>query len=154
MLAVNLIPEPAKIFILALTIFTINLWAAPQIQAQEESLIQAFILFDTTSNTAQTYTQAQTIISATQGHTTHSFPNQALIANISPAIVQSLAELPHVVGVFTQPVELSTLDVYGPKARLLANIWNSLTAPSLAAVERSIFGEDHNDDQNDSFVAP
>jgi hypothetical protein len=53
----------------------------------------------------------------------------------------ALANLPGVAMVLTGPVELSAVDIYGPQARRLTAMWNSLLAPASAADLAVLEGE-------------
>ncbi|MFQ6100536.1 MAG: hypothetical protein ACE5OS_04800 [Anaerolineae bacterium] len=114
--------------------------------------MRAFVLL--TENNAQQLAQVRAFIEANGGRTFHTFPHQAIIAEVTPATIQPLAALPGVAAVFTQAVELSTVDRYGPDARRFASVWNSLAAPQAAVPDTNLMTAEHPDEPNDAFIAP
>ena len=136
-------------------LFVTALWyPASTTQAQNQPMSQAFVLL--TSDNAQTLAQVQTAIKAGGGQITHTFPNQALIINVAEDYPEHVAHLPGVVGIFTESVELAQMDIYGPRARHLAGVWNNLIMPQppLAEMHELAAAEHHSDDHNDAFLAP
>lgn len=140
--------------IIVIAVINLNLWLTPNIQAKDETLAQLFVLLNSTSSSYQAYAQVQTLIESGGGHITHHFPNQAVIATAPSSMIQPLAQITGVAGVFTQPVELSTIDIYGLDARSLVSMWNSLITPPPAASNMSVLEGGHDDDHNDAFAAP
>ena len=138
-------------FLTAAIIF--NFWGgASVVNAQSDAPTRAFVLL--AEDDAQQLTQVQAFVTASGGRTFHVFPHQALIAALSSGAVQSLAELPGVAAVFTQAVELSTVDSYGPNVRRFASVWNSLVAPHATPPDASLMATGHPDDPNDALTAP
>ncbi len=153
----NRLPKIAAKITLTLVLATLsyNLFGPPAlVQAQDNSLTQAFILFATDQKDPQRLDQVQSIVNAGGGRVTHTFPNQAFIVNIPEHTIQQLATLPGVVGVYTRPVELAQMDVYGPNARRVAGVWNSLIAPQADVSNTDLPATEHPDDHEDVFVAP
>ncbi len=144
-----------KLNLILFAVIIFGLWTPPHtIQAQSLALTQTFVLFNIENSTAQQLAQAQALIKAGEGRVTHTFPYQAIIANITPNTAQQLTTLPEVALVTTQPVELSTVDIYGPNARRYAGVWNSLIAPPVAVSEVSLAATGNSDDHNDALIAP
>jgi len=143
-----------KIFLALLTAFiAFSLWGPlPTAQAQSDAPVQVLILL--TSDDEQQLSQAQTFVEANGGRTSHTFPHRALVARIPSSAMQSLAALPGVAGVFTQAIEPSTVDSYGPNASRIADVWNSLFAAQTAPMDASLMATGHPDDPNDALVAP
>ncbi|MBN1218815.1 MAG: hypothetical protein JXM69_07800 [Anaerolineae bacterium] len=119
-------------------------------QTQPDSpLIPTFILL--TGHQPSRLAQIQTIIKTNGGQITHTFPHQALIANMPAAIHRQLTALPDVAVVLAEPVDLATIDIYGPDARRYASVWNSLVTPqpetttSLASLAAEHPAESHPD---------
>lgn len=131
----------------------LTLWRpTPTAQAQNPASSQAFVLLS--SDNAQVMAPAQAAIQTGGGQIIHAFPNQALIINIADDTLEQLAHLPGVAGAFTQPVELAQMDIYGPKARQLAEVWNNLVAPQSPPAEvNALAAAGHPDDHNDTFLA-
>lgn len=125
---------------------------APAAQAQGDVQAQAFVLLKDSS--AQQLAQVQAFVEINGGQVSHVFPHQAIIARIPPGVIQQLAALPGVVAVFTQAVDLSTVDRYGPQARCFASVWNSLVTPQAAALDVDLMAEGYPDEHNDAFIAP
>jgi hypothetical protein len=145
---------PQVILTLLLTSLTFNFWhEIPTAQAQVNTLTPVFILLAPGHNDTSTMTQLQTMIKSKGGRVTHTFPFQALIANVPAGMTAQLAELSGIAAVFTEVIELSTMDVYGTSARRLAAVWNSLLSPQLAP-EMPLTTQDHSNDPNDALTAP
>ena len=132
-------------------------YGADTVQAQEmlvadpSDTLPTFILL-TSPNRSQLL-QLQTYIQAHGGRVNHIFPYQALIARISTMLGEELTAWPGVAMVLTQPVELATLDSYGPSARQLGSSWNDLIAlPSAAPPELS--PADIGPEPDDALLAP
>jgi len=143
-----------KLFLALLTTFVIfSLWIPTSTaQAQGDTLVQALILL--TSDNERQLTQVQTFVEANGSHTSHTFPHQAAIARIPAHTIQSLAALPGVAGVFTQAVEPSTANSYGPNASHIAGVWNNLIAAQTAPLNTGLMATGHSDDPNDALIAP
>ncbi len=143
-------------FPLFIAIALFGLWGHPPLtQAQDNiPLAPAFILLTAQASTQPEIAQIQALIKAKGGQETHIFPHQALVANIPAHTIQLLTALPSVAAVFTQPVELAHMDIYGPKARNFANVWNNLIAPKSAPTTMDLAATEHPADHNDAFVAP
>ena len=132
---------------------TLNLWVPiSSVHAQSETPIPALILL--TSDNEQRLAQAQALIKAGGGHTRHTLPHQALIAQVSPSDIHSLAALPGVADVFTQAVDPSSVEKYGPNALHIASVWNSLVAPQATPPNVSLMTTGHPDDPDDALTAP
>lgn len=97
--------------------------------------------------------QIQAIITAGGGQVSHIFPDQALIARVPGQTAAALAALPNVALVTTGPVDMSAVEMYGPQARRLAGVWNSLLAPP-ASQPVDLLAAEHPEAHNDAFVAP
>ena len=124
-------------------------------QAQQDGNVRAFILLTDDSDNSEKLVQIRAFIKADGGQVTHTFPNQAIIAQIPTNTIQQLTTLPGVVGVFTQPVELSIMDIYGPEARRLVGVWNSLIADQdAAASDMNFLAAESPDEHDDAFLAP
>jgi len=136
--------------VIAGTILSLNLWTSP---AGAQSLTPALLLLKPAHATAPNLADLQTRIEAYGGQVTHTFPYQAVIANLPDDSVPSLSTLPAVATIFTQPVDLSGVDIYGPNARRLAGIWNSLINPP-AAADSTLAAAEHPDDPNDALLPP
>ncbi len=138
-------------FTLFFIILTFSIWTSIS-KVYANDLFPVFILLSSqTSPSDQLHLQAT--IQNHGGRITHTFPQQALIANVPADAIPSLSELPAVLALFTQPVELATIDIYGPQARSLASIWNSLLQPQ-THVEKDSLSAQHSDPENDAFIAP
>lgn len=134
-------------------LITINIWPLEQpVQAKESIDVQVFVLLNT--DAPQSLALAQEIITADGGQVTHTFPYQALIAKTPQVTIQYLTGLPNVAGIFTEQIELAQMDVYGPQARRLAEVWNNLILPPSATVDMNLMAEEHPEDHNDTFIAP
>ncbi len=114
----------------------------------EESV---FILLDQDNKVL--LAQVQAYIGAGEGRVMHIFPHRAVIAKIPAARRQQLAGWPGVAMVRTQPVELSTVDIFGPSARRLAGVWNNLFASSDSS-GMDLTPALHASDHHDAFIAP
>ena len=64
------------------------------VQAQKDGNIQAFILLTSGSDKVEKLAQIQAFIKADGGQVTHTFPYQAIIAQISTNTIQQLTTLP------------------------------------------------------------
>jgi len=127
-------------------------WPAPIVQAQEDAQVQALVLL--ADSNAQQLAQVQTFIKVSGGQVTHTFPNQAIIAQVSSGDINSLMSLPGVTAVFTQAVELSTVESYGPDARYVASVWNSLIASQATPPNMGLLAAGQPDTPSDAFTAP
>lgn len=136
-------------------ITTFKIWfTTPSAYAQENPLLtQAFILLTPAHANASEIEQIQSVITENGGRVTHTFPYQAVIAQVSPHTIQQLLAMPAVINVFTQPVALSMMDTYGPGARRLATIWNNLIAPQPAPVNLNSHSHPE-EEHNDAMIAP
>jgi hypothetical protein len=132
---------------------TANLWDQPPIPQAQSNTPQAFILL--TSNNTSQLAQVKALIEAERGRVVHTFSQQAIIAKIPAGLEQQLATLPGVALAVTQPVELSTVDVYGPEARRYAGVWNSLITPPSENSELGLMTAEHPAEElPDAFIAP
>lgn len=130
-----------------------SLWTAtPAVYAQGEAMPPTFILLTAQGSTPQYLAQVQTAVTTGGGRITHTFPYQAMIANLPANAAQQIAALPGVAGVFTRPVELAVMAGFTSEARRLAAIWNDLVAP--AAPEMLKQATTHPDEPSDTFIAP
>jgi hypothetical protein len=118
---------------------------------QEDTLVPALVLLEH-SNLSE-LSQIQNHIQVKGGQVIHTMPYQALIANIAVSSIQDLPGLPGVAAVYTQPVDLATLDHLDPAARHFAGVWNSLLTPQPVAQLNSMQAE-HPETYEDAFVAP
>lgn len=143
-----------KLGLVLLTIIvTFGLWApASTAHAQSDVQVRAFVSM--TDNDAQQLAQVQAFIKAHGGRTLHTFPHQAVIAEIPSATIQPLAALPGVDAVFDQAIEPSTMNSFDPNAHRFASVWNSLVASQSAASNVNLMAGEHYDDPNDAFTAP
>lgn len=139
------------ILVLLTAIVTFGLWGpAGAIHAQGDTQVQILILL--ADNNAQRLARVQTFVETNSGRALHTFPHQAIIAKVPSSAVQPLAALPGVAAVFTQAIDLSTVDSYGPSARRFANMWNDLVAPQAAVPDMNT--AEHPPEHNDAFSAP
>ncbi len=139
--------------VLLTAIITFSLWGSVSTAyAQGGTPGRVFVLL--AEDNAQQLAQVQAFVETNGGRTFHTFPHQAVIAQVSPSATQPLAALPGVAAVFTQAVELSAVDRYGPNARRFANVWNNMVAPQAAAPDMSLMAAEHQDEPNDAFTAP
>ena len=108
------------------------LWWQPAavIRAQTGTTVPVFVLLKTEANKPERLAEVQAFIASNEGRTLHVFPFQALIAKAPTDVIESLTHLPNVAAVLTEPVEPTTMDVYGPQARRWAVAWNNLIAPA------------------------
>jgi hypothetical protein len=144
---------PKVILSLLLLSLAFNFWnEIPTAQAQNNTLAPVFILL----TPGYQDTPIQALLKAQGGHVTHTFPGQALIAQASTATIAQLSSLPGVAVVFTTPIELAAMDVYGPAARRLATVWNSLISPRPApeAEPASLSSQGQANDPPDALTAP
>ncbi|HEY73552.1 MAG: hypothetical protein DRJ03_20720 [Chloroflexi bacterium] len=138
---------------LLITIITLNLWpSAPTAQAQDNAPVQALILL-VNDNPAQ-LTEVVDLLEAQNGQTRHVFPNRAVIALATPDTIQSLAALPSAAAVFTQAIEPSSIDSYGPNGNHIASVWNNLIASQTAPLNVGLMASGHPNDPNDALTAP
>jgi hypothetical protein len=103
---------------------------------------------------AQRLAEVRAFVEAQGGRPLHTFPHQAMIAKIPPGSSQSIAALPGVAALFTQVVELSTVDAYAPDARRFVRLWNSLVTPKVSGSGQNLMAAEHEDEHDDAFVAP
>jgi hypothetical protein len=137
------------------TILLLNFWIFPAgAQTNANNLIPTLVLLEPAHATAQNMANLQTQIEASGGHITHAFPHQAIIANLSNNFILTLSNMPAVAVVATQPLDLSSVDIYGSSARRLAGIWNSLINPPVAAADATLVAAQHPDDPQDALIAP
>ena len=143
-----------RLVLVILTILvTLSFWIPiSSVHAQSETPVPALILL--ASNNEQQLAQAQALIKAGGGHTRHKLPHQALIAQVSPGDIHMLAALPGVADVFTQVVDPSSVESYGPNARHIVGVWNSLVAPQATPLDVSLMATGHPDDPDDALTAP
>lgn len=120
--------------------------------ASAKTQVDAFILM-TNSNQTQ-LTQIQNMITLNGGQPIHTLPYQAIIARVPAELLGQLKNLPKVAGVFTQAVELATMDVYGPAVRGFAAAWNSLVTPQAIVSNENLLTQAHPDDPHDALTAP
>jgi hypothetical protein len=128
------------------------------VYAQNDSLVRIFVLFnpgngDPTGDPSP-FDQARDLIRTHGGRVTHAFPQQAIIARVPPGVEAQLADLPGVSLVTIQPIELAAVDIYGPTARGLASMWNSLAASAAIASELDLQIADQPTDYEDALTAP
>jgi len=114
--------------------------------------VDAFILM-TSSNQTQ-LTQILNSIKLNGGQPIHTLPYQAIIARVPAELLVQLKNLPGVAGIFTQAVELATMDIYGPAVRGFAAAWNSLVMPQAVVSNENLLPQAHPDDPHDALTAP
>ncbi len=119
---------------------------------QATTQIDTFILM--TSNDQMQLNQIQNLIKLNGGQTIHTLPYRAIIARVPSELLIQLKNSPGVADLFTQAVELATMDVYGPAVRSFADAWNSLIAPQDMVSNESLLTQAHPDDPNDALIAP
>ena len=103
---------------------------------------------------ASNMTAVETFIKIQGGHITHSFPYQALIADLPAGVETQITTLPGVALALTQPIDLSLVDIYGPAARRYAAVWNTLITPP-PDTGLTAAGADHPfDPANDALEPP
>ncbi len=122
---------------------------APQADAQ----VQAFVLL-AAEDDPQHLALVQTFVKGQGGHTLHTFPDQAVIAQLPASSLQTLAALPGVAAVSAQAIDPSAVDRYGPQARRLAGVWNSLVAARPSASAASLQTPVYPDAPHDALTAP
>jgi len=137
--------------ILAAMAFT--LWFTGQPARADGSLTPALVLFNSAAATADTR-HVEATISAAGGRVTHKFPGQALIAQLPAGVTAQLTGLPGVAGVYTDAVDLAAIDAFGPGARQLAAVWNSLFTPQLDAAAAEALDARQPEHPRDMFTAP
>ncbi|MCB9077936.1 MAG: hypothetical protein H6631_10110 [Anaerolineaceae bacterium] len=121
--------------------------------AQPEPVLPIFVVMAPDSS-AEKFNQVQTFIETQAGYATHIFPSQAVIAKVPADVIPSIKALPGVAQVFTEVINLDTVDIYGDKVRQLAEVWNSIIAPSdLTSVASQSVG-DHFSEEAHTFTAP
>jgi hypothetical protein len=127
----------------------------PTVQAQSDPPLEpAFILLHPEDSHVLKMAQVKSLIEASGGRIIHTFAYRALIAKVSPLIIQQLLALPPVASVFTVTVDLSMMDIYGPEARRFADAWNGLlTAQSGFSVLNEVMTGDLAE-QEHAFIAP
>lgn len=142
-----------KRFILVLAaLAAVNLWAPiPPLWAQSSEPIRALVLL--ADDDAQQLAEVRAFVEVRGGQPLHTFPHQAMIAKIPPDSFQAIAALPGVAALFTQAVELSIVDTYGPNARRFARLWNSLVTLKVSSSAQDLAAE-HEDEHDDAFIAP
>ncbi|NJN94553.1 MAG: hypothetical protein HC875_10880 [Anaerolineales bacterium] len=118
---------------------------------QAKTQIDTFVLMKS-SNPTQ-LTQVQNLVKLNGGQTIHTLPYQAIIAQVPSELMVQLKNLPEVIGIFTGPIELATMDTYGPAVRGFASAWNSLIMPQ-DIVSNEILAQAHPDDPQDALIAP
>ncbi|GIK38471.1 MAG: hypothetical protein BroJett011_23040 [Chloroflexota bacterium] len=114
--------------------------------------MQTFILL--AANDRSSLTQIRQHIEDRGGQTDHILPYQALIAKVPPQFLPQLITFPGIAGVYTQAVELATMDSYGPAARRFASAWNNLITPQPSLSGSSLLAEAQSSHQADTFTAP
>jgi hypothetical protein len=119
------------------------------LQAQAQGLTQTFVLLTQPDHEAMS--QLQAAVEAGGGRLTHTFPYQAAIAELPAEAVPSLATLPSVAAIFTGPVDLAAIEMYGPEARRLAGVWNNLLVPASA---KTVMAEAHEEAHQDALLPP
>ena len=149
------IGQSPRLFGLLLTTFVVLTSNSPYdvFAAQPDASTRIFVLMAIDSSDEQ-FNQVQSYIEAQAGQATHIFPNQAIFAKVPADVVQSIQMLPGVAHVFTQPVDLAAVDVYGSKPRQLASVWNSIIAlPDADSIASQSVG-DHFSEEPHTFTAP
>lgn len=141
------------IFIFLIIAVTFSLWGTvPTVQAQGQVSAPAFILL--TDNDSKSQFQVQTFIETHGGQVRHIFPYRAIIAQVPLDTIQSLADISAVADVFTQAIELSAVDDYGPQARHFVSVWNNLAAPQSPPSDMHVMGPEDSVEHDDAFTAP
>lgn len=135
-----------------LAIFCSFLFAVKLVWA-DGGLTPAFVLLRSDAGPVERQ-QVETAITTSGGHVIHIFPNRALIARLPGEAVETVASLPAVVAIYTQKVELATMDPFGPDARRLAGVWNNLISPELDVAAAVQLDAQHPDPLPDARVAP
>jgi hypothetical protein len=137
-------------------VVTFTLWSPVlTVHAQGDTPVQALVLL--AQENAQQLAQVQSLVLEQGGRTLHIFPHQAVIVRGPPTTLDSLAALPGVAEVLTQAAELSAVESYGPSARRLAGVWNSLLAAQTTQLDVGLMAEGHGDGNQahaDAFIAP
>jgi hypothetical protein len=145
--------------VIILTFLTIVFGSFPNIalaapSPATEPLKSAFILFVPERGNMLEAAQVQALIETGGGRVIHTFPYQAFILEAPERVLQQLSGHPAVAAIFTEAVELSTVDSFGPDARHLAGVWNNVIAPQAATSDMNLLAEEHPAEQNDAFRAP
>lgn len=136
------------------TLLICNYWGKPaEVQAQELSPGYALILLVSEQSTPEKLAEINAVVKAGGGRVIHTFPYQAVIANLPPAAINQVENTPGVAGVFSQAVDLSLMDIYGFEARRIAAVWNNLIAPPSAQLAAEVLAE-HPEEYPDAFTPP
>lgn len=121
----------------------------------QDSLLPVFVLLDPSHQDSISLNQVITMIESVNGQINHIFPNIALIANVYKNGVDFLRTMPLVAVVLTEPVDLTTLDGYGPAARGYGSMWNSLFAPPSIPLDHQMLHSSLGEEEHqDTFIAP
>ncbi|RMF05921.1 MAG: hypothetical protein D6768_00235 [Chloroflexi bacterium] len=139
--------------ILIAAIFVLTVLGASPAPARAGGPAPLFVLLSSTAGPGDV-SQVSAAIERGGGRVTHRFPGVALIASAPARLVDELAGQPGVAGVFTGAVDLAQLDVFGPQARLVGGVWNSLVNPQEPASAQELAAAEHPLPQNDAFTAP
>jgi len=148
-----------KIVLALLTaLVTARLWS-PASTAHAQSNTQGQVLVLLADDDTQQLARVQDFVREHGGRNIHVFPQQAVVAWVSPSTIQGLEDLPGVAGVFTEAVEPSAVHGYDPNARRFVGVWNSLVAPEAPLDPGLVTDESHQEDgeleaHDDAFVAP
>jgi hypothetical protein len=100
-----------------------------------------------------TLSEANQVVARVGGHTTHSFPGNAVFAKVPEPALETLRAWPGSMAVFTGIIDLAGMDAYGPYARQLAAVWNSLKQVEPEPVPDQLTTQQHELLQ-DALIAP
>jgi hypothetical protein len=146
----SVLPSPVLAYQAVINPYQATLAASNTIQ--DNGLIHTFILL--MDNDKGTLNQILNLIKDCGGQTNHILPYQALIAKVPPQLLPQLTTVPGVAGVYTQAIELATMDSYGPTMRRFASAWNSLITPQPSLSGPGSITKAQSDNHEDAFAAP
>jgi hypothetical protein len=116
---------------------------------------QSLILLDPAAqdHTLPALVELRSLIERRQGRIVHTFPGQAVIANLPAKLIVELVAQPLVDEVINQPVAAAALANYRPALQPALNVWNSLLQSPAGQAGQTV--EAHaNEPHQDAFVAP
>lgn len=125
-------------------------WGLTPLAYADGGLTPAFILLTAGADARP----VETAVVSRGGQVTHIFPNQALIARLPAPALTEIAALPAVAAVRTGRVELAEMDPFGPNARRLAGVWNSLISPQTDLIAAAQLDARHPEQHPDLLIAP
>jgi hypothetical protein len=122
--------------------------------AQDNGLVPALLLLAPDFAHSEGLTQLQALIEAGGGQVIHTFPYQAVIAQLPADTLSQMESQSGVAAVYTTAVDLSTMGAYGPDVPRFAGVWNALIAPQMEETEAVLAAAGEGDLANDALAAP